>query len=326
MTVQSNDSWRPVFSAESLAARAKLLSDIRAFFAACGVLEVETPILGPAGTPDPNIESFETRFGEHALYLHTSPEFAMKRLLAAGSGAIYQVCKVFRAEEHGRYHHPEFTMLEWYRPGFDHHQLMDDVAALLIAVGAPACIGRRRFEDAFEEAVGLNPHTASETSLHERIRAMSVNDGSSTPVLRGRAELLDYLFGFHVAPSLGRTGPEFIFDFPVEHAALARIRPDPVPVAERFELFWQGVELANGFHELTDAVEQRRRFEADNNRRRERGLATVALDRQLIQALTAGLPECAGVALGIDRLMLLLSGASSLAQGTLPFAADLFPR
>lgn len=323
MMTELEAGWRPVFSVASLEARAKLLADIRAFFAACGVLEVETPVLSPAGTTDPNIESFNTRLGDQVLYLHTSPEFAMKRLLSGGSGAIYQICKVFRAEEKGRYHHPEFTMLEWYRPGFDHHQLMDNVAALLTAVGAPFCTGRRSFKDVFSEAVGLNPHTACDTSLHECIQAKAANGQSHAPILRGRGELLDYLFAFHVAPSLGKNGPEFIFDFPIEHAALARIRSSPVPVAERFELFWQGVELANGFHELTDAVEQRRRFEADNDCRRQRGLAVVAMDQRLIQALAAGLPKCAGVALGVDRLIMLLSRTSSLAQSALPFSGDL---
>lgn len=316
-------NWRPRFTLQSLAARARLLAEIRIFFAQRGVLEVETPHLNPAGTTDPNIESFTTMSMGSVLYLHTSPEFAMKRLIAAGSGPIYQICKVFRAEEKGRYHHPEFTMLEWYRLGMDHHTLMNEVADLFAALGVPCNSKRRSYADLFKARVGLNPHTASPEELHEWIISMEISRESVMPLLIDRAQLLDYIFSFHVASELGRDGPEFVFDFPLEHAALARIRPGCPPVAERFELFWNGVELANGFHELTDAEEQRHRFIADNERRRKRGQSESVLDHNLIQALASGLPTCAGVAIGLDRLLMLSENEKSLAGTTLPFAFDL---
>jgi lysyl-tRNA synthetase class 2 len=306
-----------------LAARARLLAKIREFFAQRGVLEVETPLLNPTGTTDPNIESFTTMSTGSLLYLHTSPEFAMKRLLAAGSGPIYQICKVFRAEEQGRYHHPEFTLLEWYRLGMDHHALMNEVADLFAALGVPVSTRRRSYADVFNARVGLNPHTASDEALREWINS-TVGSGESTPpLLVDRAQLVDYVFGFYVVPELGRDGPEFVFDFPVEQAALARIRPGCPPVAERFELFWSGVELANGFYELTEAEEQRLRFTTDNEKRRKRGQSEIAFDHRLIRALDSGLPTCAGVAIGLDRLLMLSENEKSLAGATLPFTSDL---
>lgn len=316
-------NWRPRFTLQSLAARARLLANIREFFAQRGILEVETPLLNPTGTTDPNIESFTTLSTGTVLYLHTSPEFAMKRLLAAGSGPIYQICKVFRAEEKGRFHHPEFTMLEWYRLGMDHHALMNEVADLFAALGVPASIRRRSYADVFDARVGLNPHTASNEALREWIKSMAISSESTLPLLADRAQLLDFVFGFYVAPELGQDGPEFVFDFPVEQAALARIRPGCLPVAERFELFWNGVELANGFHELTEADEQRQRFTADNEKRRKRGQSEIAVDHRLIQALDSGLPTCAGVAIGLDRLLMLSENEPFLAGATLPFASDL---
>jgi len=305
-------SWQPSASLEVLKQRASLLAIIREFMATRNILEVETPVLSHAGNTDPNLTSFTTRFtspcatAAERLYLHTSPEFAMKRLLAAGSGPIYQICRVFRDEELGRQHQPEFTMLEWYRPGFDHHALMSEMGDMLVLLGLarPAC---RHYAPVFAAATGLDPHHATDADLQSRSTQLGLQGTDHT-----RSVLLDFLFSMAVMPGLGVNGPEFIDDFPVCQAALARIREGATPVAERFELFIHGVEIANGFHELTDAAEQRTRFEADNSRRQQQGHAPVPLDEHLLAALTQGLPDCAGVALGIDRLLMQILGYDSI--------------
>lgn len=298
--------WTPSASRETLKARAELYGSVRAFFHARGVLEVETPILSAHATVDRHIDSFTAG----ARWLHTSPEFAMKRLLAAGSGPIWQICKVFRIDEQGRHHNPEFTMLEWYRPGFDHHRLMDEVAELLLTVGTPAAPSRTTYRDAFLRHAGLDPFTAPLQALRAR-HPVPGADGD-------RDFWLDVLMSHVVGPQLGREGPEFLYDFPASQAALARVENG---VAQRFELFWQGIELANGFHELTDAAEQKVRFKADQKWRCEQGKPVPPYDKHLIAALEAGLPDCAGVALGLDRLLMLKLGLPELAA-TLAFAAD----
>lgn len=305
--------WAPSASLDALRARAKLLSAIRAFFDARGVLEVETPILSRHGTVDLHIDSFHTEGGER--WLHTSPEFAMKRLLCAGSGPIWQLCKVFRVDESGRHHNPEFSLLEWYRPGFDHHALMSEIELLLWHCGAPGggAFSRVSYRDAFLAHAGLDPFTASVVTLRERSAAYSpppADDLGET-----RDAWLDHFFGSIVSPALGHAQPCFVYDFPASQAALARVRGE---VAERFELIWRGVELANGFHELADADEQARRFEADVSWRLRQGKPTPPSDQHLIAALHHGLPDCAGVALGVDRLLMLLTEAPSIAS-TLSF-------
>lgn len=307
-----SNSWQATASLEVLKQRAHLLAKIRGFMAARDILEVETPVLSHAGNTDPNLNSFTCRFNSLSaglpdlLYLHTSPEFAMKRLLAAGSGSIYQICRAFRDEELGRLHQPEFTMLEWYRTGFDHHALMDEMGDLLLALGFGRT-ERRSYAAVFERAAGLNPHLATDLQLQE----LSMQSG-----LQGRDHarplLLDFLFSMLVMPGLGQNGPEFIHDFPVCQAALSRIRAGAPPVAERFELFIGGMEIANGFHELTDAKEQRARFEADNRMRQTQGRPVVRLDEHLLAALEQGLPDCAGVAVGIDRLLMQILGYDSI--------------
>lgn len=308
-------SWKPSASIETLRARAELLARIRTFFAARGVLEVDTPVLSAHGTVDAHIDSLRTADGR---WLHTSPEFAMKRLLAAGSGPIYQLCHVFRAGDLGRHHNPEFLMLEWYRPGFDHHRLMDEMIELLIALGvAPAGVVERiSYRDAWREIAGVDPLTADAASLG---RALARHEKAPAGAAGfDRDAWLDFGMGFVVGPELGHKTPVFVYDFPASQAALARVRPGPPPVAERFELLWKGQELANGFHELGDAAEQRARFEADRARRLAEGRDTPAYDVHLIEALAAGLPHCAGVALGVDRLLMLLLGLPELAAA-LPF-------
>ncbi|MBI1733240.1 MAG: EF-P lysine aminoacylase GenX [Gammaproteobacteria bacterium] len=310
----NSDNWRPLASREVLERRALLLRQIRSFMAERGVLEVETPYLGGAAATDPNIHSLTLSVqhpGDNRTvrrYLHSSPEFAMKRLLASGSGPIFQICRVFRDHETGRVHNPEFTMLEWYRPGFEHHRLMDEVNALLQSLGI-AKAGRIAYGQAFMDRVGLDPHSADTDCLVRRAAALGF---ISEPA--DDAALLDFLFSELVAPALGRGGAMFVHDYPVHQAALARVRPGKPPVAERFELFINGVEIANGFHELTDAAEQRRRFERDNQRRRSVNFPVLPMEEHLLQALAHGLPECAGVALGVDRLLMTLCGAERLDQ------------
>lgn len=308
--MKSQPLWQPRASFETLRARALLMQRIRSFFVEREVLEIETPVLSRAATVDPQIDSFESA----GRWLQTSPEFAMKRLLAAGSGPIYQVARVFRVDESGRFHNPEFTMLEWYRPGFDHHRLIDECEALLFAIGGPASCGRLSYREAFLKHADVDPFRASLAELATRC-AEAIGPlpeqcpGVASDALAARDFLLDLLMSHVVSPRLGQARPEFLLDFPASQAALAKIRRDvDPPVAERFELFWQGIELANGFHELTDAGEQRQRFEADRARRLAEGREAPPYDRHLISALEHGLPPCAGVAVGLDRLLMLQLG------------------
>lgn len=326
-TEQTPD-WRPGATLDTLRQRAELLTRLRNYFAKQGVLEVETPLLASAGTTDPHIPSFgfadtvlPGQDGSTQRYLSTSPEFFMKRMLAAGSGPIYQVCKAFRQGEQGRHHNPEFTLLEWYRPGFDHHRLMQDVAALVNKLAE----GLREFgpveyltyHDCFQQQLGMDPHTATAQALRDCAQQ------NGLPMVSGltdddRDGWLDLLMSLSVQPQLGRDHLCFIYDYPESQAALARVRPGNPAIAERFELFIDGIELANGFHELQDANEQRARFGADLARRQTEGLEPIVLDERLIGALEAGLPACAGVALGLDRLQMVFSGEKHL-RNTLSF-------
>ncbi|HYW91296.1 MAG TPA: EF-P lysine aminoacylase EpmA [Gammaproteobacteria bacterium] len=308
--------WGPGAEMATLRWRAQRIAQIRAFFAGRGVWEVETPMLSRAGATDPALHGLESEVSvpvPHRRYWHTSPEFAMKRLLAAGSGAIYQLCRVFRDGELGRQHSPEFTLLEWYRPGFDEHDLMDEVAALLAAVlERPIRSQRIAYRDAFRRHADLDPITAD--PAHCRRCCL---DRGLDPVSGATGERdfwLDLLMGHVVGPALGHGEPCFVYDYPASQAALARVRPGPPPVAARFELYLNGVELANGFHELTDPVEQAARFRADLARRRQLGLALPPVDQRLLEAMQAGLPECAGVAVGVDRLLMIAAGADRLEQ------------
>ena len=268
-------------------------------------------MLSSAATTDPNLHSMWVETATGSRYLHTSPELAMKRLLAAGSGDIYQICRVFRAGESGDLHNPEFTMLEYYRIGMDHPALMRDLADLIdeacagaIELAAPEYLS---YAEAFGRHGGFDPFTDGENTIVAALGSRGVD----VPVaLQGdRQALLDLAMGMVVAPALGQGRLSFIYDFPVEQAALARIRPGSPPLAERFEAFLSGVELANGFHELTDAGEQASRFRCDLERRRRQGLADVPVDAKFLAALAAGIPDCAGVAVGLDRLIMLIAGA-----------------
>lgn len=303
--------WRPSASREILEKRALLLQQIREFMAARSILEVETPILDSFGNPDPNIDALTTV--QHGYYLHTSPEFAMKRLLVSGSGAIYQIAKVFRDGEWGKLHQPEFTMLEWYRPGFDHHDLMDEMDELLqhLKIAKPERIS---YEEIFTRVCGFNPHLVSVAELQNHASSVGLQS-----VTEERSQLLDFIFSHRVSPKLGIKTPLFIYDFPGCQAALARIRvDDESTVAERFELFINGIEISNGYNELNDKYEQESRFMQENKIRQARGLPTVSIDTRLLSAMTEGMPACAGVAMGLDRLLMVMTG-SEVIQDVIAF-------
>jgi len=296
--------------------RAELLRQAREFFLARGLLEVETPQLSAAAATDLHLHSLNARSprGDIAGWLHTSPEFPMKRLLAAGAGDIWQLARVFRGGERGDRHNPEFSLLEWYRVGWGLFALMDEVDALLrelardrFELGAGE---RLSYREAFLRHAGFDPF---EAPPREIVHALS-GRGVATPegLEEDLAACLDLALATLVEPALEPSRPTFIHDFPASQAALARIRPGEPPVAERFELFLGGMELANGFHELADAREQEARFRAELDARRTRGLVEPPLDRRLLAALAHGLPDCAGVALGFDRLVMVLGGASRI--------------
>ncbi|HEY6941206.1 EF-P lysine aminoacylase EpmA [Dokdonella sp.] len=300
----------------ALRLRAALYACIRAFFDARGVLEVETPILGSSGNTEPNIESFCTRFsgsagaGAPERWLRTSPEFALKRLLAGGVGDCYELGRVFRNGEAGRRHNPEFTMLEWYRVGWDHRRLVDEtvelVQAALALTARSAGVVRCSYRDLFLHGVGVDPFTATLDALRAPLADVRIDGAGMT-----RDDWLDLLLTHRLQPAFPRGRITVVYDFPPSQAALARIRADAPPVAERFELYLGPYELANGYHELTDAFEQRARFERDNARRRERGQREMPLDEPLLGALPA-MPPCAGVALGIERLLMCLAGSDEI--------------
>jgi lysyl-tRNA synthetase class 2 len=318
-----SSSWQPTADLATLRLRAGLLARVRAFFTARGVLEVETPALSAAAVTDPHLASFAVRYTgpgpRHGqpLYLHTSPEFPMKRLLAAGSGCIYQIARVFRDGEAGHRHNPEFTLLEWYRVGFDHHQLMDEVAELVteLLAGRLALAEPERFSyrELFQHHLNLDPHRASTAELAACAEKHSVPIPPEMPA-DDADPWLDLLLTHWIEPRLESGRLTFVYDYPATQAALARLRPGDPPVGERFELYVGGVELANGFHELGDAAEQRRRFELGNAARQARELPLMPVDENLLAALAAGLPACAGVALGFDRLVMLAAGKASLAE------------
>jgi lysyl-tRNA synthetase class 2 len=306
--------WRPSAGLDRLRERAELLASVRSFFRQRKVMEVETPLLCSSGVTDPSIEPLSVAVGD-ALdaprYLQTSPEYAMKRLLAAGSGPVFQVARAFRDGEYGARHNPEFSLLEWYRPGFDLQQLMAEVAELLRhCLGELPC-HRRSYRDWFGELLGLDPMTLPTVEL-ERFARSRLDVG---PLTGDRDLWLDLITSHLLEPRLADLGVCFVYDYPASQAALARLEiVDGVEVARRFEVYVHGVELANGYHELTDAAEQRRRFERDNARRREHGLSERPLDERLLAALEHGLPDCSGVALGLDRLLMVKTGARGIGE------------
>ncbi len=310
----TKSDWRPSADLRALRTRADWLARVRAFFGARGVLEVETPLLSAAASTDPNLASIPAQTSFGARWLFTSPEFAMKRLLAAGSGPIYQICKVFRDGEMGRWHNPEFTMLEWYRPGMNEFDLMDEIEALLRELlQAPQLKAQSlRYAEAVKTFAGVEAMSADPEDLRAALRRLDVPlPQASAAEAASRDFWLDLLMGEVVGPKLGQGQPCFVYDYPASQAALAQLKPGGV--AARFELYWKGVELANGFHELSDAAEQRGRFERDLALRRARDLPAVPKDEHVLAALGHGLPDCSGVAVGLDRLLALALGYDSLA-------------
>jgi lysyl-tRNA synthetase class 2 len=252
------------------------------------------------------------------LFLHTSPEYAMKRLLAAGIGDSYQICRVFRGNERGRQHNPEFTMIEWYRTGFSLEQLMREVAELVRQLLGPDCSEENvpvefvSYREAVQRHAGLDPLAADDTELQRAAQMLGLDAAQARDA--SRDELLDLIVGARVGPALGAHTLTFLHRYPASQAALARLDPADARLALRFELYHHGVELANGYHELTDGIEQRQRFAADQKNRSARGLPTFTLDANLLAALEAGLPDCAGVALGFDRVLMLALNATSIDQ------------
>jgi len=311
--------WQPTASLAALRARAELNAKIRAYFASQNVLEVETPLLAAAATLDPNIEPLQTVCSavNHPLYLQTSPEYAMKRLLAAGSGSIYQLGKAFRDDACARRHNPEFTLLEWYRVDFDWRELVDDVAAITRLSLGDLPLTLISYGDLFEQHLDINPHRAAADELANIARDI-FDLGFETA---DRDTWLNLLFAAVIEPTLGfdENGEKelcIVFDYPASQAALARIVDDANGdcVAQRFEVFVNGMELANGYQELTDANEQRQRFTQEQQLRGEKGLPMRDSDARLIAALENGLPSCSGIALGVDRLLMLQLGVESIEQ------------
>ena len=303
---------------KNLRLRAETYAQIRAFFASREVLEVETPILSAAGNTDPNIQSFRTRFSGHVdagareRWLRTSPEFPLKRLLAAGLGDCYELGRVFRDGEAGGRHNPEFTMLEWYRVGWDEAELAREVIDLLervlVQAGRTFDVVETTYRGLFGDALGIDPLT----DPLERLQAPLASSGIDPEGLE-RDDWLDLLMTHKIQPAFPRDRITVVSDYPASQCALARIREDDPPVAKRFEAYVGPYEVANGYHELNDPVEQRARFERDNAKRRARGLDEVPIDENLLTVL-GRMPDCAGVALGVERLLMVLARTDAIAD------------
>lgn len=324
---QDMKSYQPTCSIEALKARAEMYQKIRQFFADRKVLEVETPVLSQAAVTDVHLASVQVQRHIHGKlntqYLQTSPEFPMKRLLASGSGAIYQICKVFRDDEHGRKHNSEFTMLEWYRPDLDLKGLMHETADLL-----EVCLAHRfgevrpyilSYKHAFQDRLDINPLQASLKQLKETANRVGLN----LDLGNDRLGYIDLLFSHFVEPSLGFDAPVFLTDFPPEMASLAKVKTDEDGelVAARFEVYIEGLELANAYDELLDAKVLAERFDADNIERAQQGLPVIPMDQHLLAALPH-MPECSGIALGIDRLLMVAMNKMKIDQ-VITFPAEI---
>ena len=315
-------SWQPSMNWQDAKKRAHILAQIRSFFLVRNVIEVDTPILSHKTVTDAHLDAFVTQYSyspeshcdeSTALYAQTSPEFAMKRLLASGYGCCYQICKAFRHEQHGRYHNPEFTMLEWYRIDFDHFQLMDEVEALLQVVLDCQQGERISYQDLFITQVNIDP---LDTDKQQLIEVISKHNKLSNWLETEDCidTLLQFIMAELIEPNIGSDVPCFVYNFPASQASLAKVCKTDPRVAERFECYFKGIELANGFHELTDAEQQKLRFEKDNDFRTHLGKAEHVIDDNFILALEHGLPSCAGVALGVDRLIMLAISANKIDQ------------
>ncbi|MEP6389841.1 MAG: EF-P lysine aminoacylase EpmA [Halioglobus sp.] len=306
-------AWQPSASLAQLRSRSALLSQLRHFFTQREVLEVETPLLCRFGVTDPSLEPLKVQYGaslaEGERYLQTSPEYAMKRLLAQYPEPIFQISRAFRDGEAGALHNPEFSLLEWYRPDWNHHQLMEEVAELCMTCLGDKTVSRYTYRELFHAYLNIDPFIETDTALRA-LAGQHIDIGS----MQGERDLwLDLLLSHLIEPQLRTSGLCFVYDYPASQAALARVdTAGEYDVGHRFELYVDGVELANGYWELGDASEQRARFEADNARRRAAGQSERPIDPYLLEALKAGLPDCSGVALGVDRLLMLQTGCEDI--------------
>ncbi len=305
-----HSDWKPLVSQQGLEARAFLNAQIRKFFAARNVLEVETPIINFFTVTDPHIDSISVNKVKHVAFLHTSPEYAMKRLLADFKRDIYQLCKVFRAAEVGKYHHPEFTMLEWYRVGWSYQDLIHEVDELIASLLQNKInLSQTKiftYQDIFIDYCGFDPWQAKQLDYSHACDRAGISPSTKLSNQEYQELLLDQV----IAQQLPKDRLTFIYDYPAQQAALAKL--NSAGMAERFELYLGNIELANGFQELTNAQEQLARFEADNQMRQKSGKEKVVIDKKFIAALKAGLPYSAGVALGVDRLLMLILGIAEI--------------
>jgi len=322
LTELENKLWPPTCSAALLHQRAELYQTIRAFFVEKGVLEVETPLLSAAASCDINLDSFSIDLSDaKKLYLQTSPEFAMKRLLASGSGSIYQIAKSFRQSERGRFHNPEFTLLEWYRVGFNLSDLMSEMVELLmLCFGQNLAFRTVTYQQLFQQLTGLDPHQVSLSDL--MAYATTQGNHEASKICAGKlSNGLDYVFSQYVQPKLKKDVVYFVTGYPKCMAMLAKLDDANPITAKRFEVYFNSVELANGYEELTDADEQHQRFQHELMEREQDGLANLPMDKNLLAALAHGMPECSGVALGLDRLLMLMTGTNAI-DDVLTFPID----
>jgi len=315
-------TWQSTLTWNNAQKRAKILQQIRQFFAERNVVEVETPALSQGTVTDVYLNAISCKYDFLAdspaghsteLFLQTSPEFHMKRLLASGYGCIFQIAKAFRHEESGKNHNPEFTMLEWYRIGFDQFELMSEVENLLqVVLGGNKAIFTS-YQDIFITNVAVDP---LEASFDELVEVLNRHDKAADWLIEMNDAdlLLQFIFTEIIEPTIGIEQPQFIYDFPIAQASLAKRSIDDARVAQRFECYFKGIELVNGFNELTDANEQQIRFEEDNAKRKEQGLPVKPIDTNFIAALNHGLPQCSGVALGIDRLVMLALNIKNISE------------
>lgn len=326
---RKSPDWKPTSSLRILKKRAHMLRQTRRFFNDRNVLEAETPILARTGSTDPYLTNICCRLATHSgvnFYLQTSPEFAMKRMLAAGSPDIYQICKVFRDTELGSVHQPEFTMLEWYRKGITLDEMIEETCSLITALcradpqetNQSLLVARQayRYQDLFRQVAGLDP---LEANTDELVQCASEKTDLVTPEFvrqlgEDRKAWLDFLLSHLIIPDLPNTGLVVIQDYPADQAALARLKPEDERYAERFEIFFRGLELANGYRELLEPVEQRRRFEEDRRQRSHADKHDIPIDEALLAALEEGLPDCCGVAVGFDRLLMSLYDLSDITE------------
>ena len=309
------NDWQPTTDINILKQRAAIMQNIRNFFAERNVLEVSTPLLSQHTVTDPHIHSFTCTDPKlqtaNYRFLQTSPEYAMKRLLAAGSGPIYQISKAFRYEESGQYHNPEFSLLEWYRPGFNHHDLMDEMDTLLQSCLQLSPATRLTYQQLFMETLAFDPLSVS---LEDLKRLVTEKNIKATGSYLDKTTLLQLLLTHCIEPTFKKDEVTFIYDFPPEQAALAQLNATTPTTAARFEVYVGSMELANGFHELSDTMEQQQRFLNDKKQREKLGFADVKIDHRLLQALAHGFPDCAGVALGLDRLVMLATASDHIAK------------